>query len=282
MASSSFHRAMRRDHWDALEGGVYRLCGAPRTYEQKVMAATLAVRGSAACLRTAARILALPVEKFDGVEIAVAKDHRTLDGVTVGRVPHLDPADRSRVTGIPVTSVARTVLDLPAVIGRAQAAKVLDHVLARRLTTLKFLAGRLEALGAKGACREIAAQLIAERQGVKNHPDSWYQARLIEIITALGLDGWVQEHEIELPDGTKRRIDLAFVLIRLAIEVVSYLHHSQLVDWSSDQARNNQLTRKRWWMLYLTTYDIEHNPEAVGQEILQTIADLAAAPVTAA
>ncbi|HEU5003867.1 MAG TPA: hypothetical protein VFW71_13985 [Actinomycetota bacterium] len=174
------------------------------------------------------------------------------------------------------------MLDLPAVLVPQLAGKVTDHVPALRRTTLKYLAERLEAIGPNEAGREIAAQLIAERQGRKNHPDSWYQARLVDIVRQLALEGWVQEYEILLPDGTRRRIDLAFVLIRLAIEVVSYLHHSQLVDWSADQVRNNQLMRQHWWLLYITTYDIEHNPEAVWREILQTIEDLCARAVAGA
>lgn len=168
------------------------------------------------------------------------------------------------------------MLDLPAVVDQRVAAKILDHVLARRLATLDYLAGRLQATGARGPSGELVAQLIAERQGRRHHPDSWYQARLVEIVRGLGLEGWAEEYEVVLPDGTRRRIDLAFFLIRLAIDVASYLHHSQLVDWSADQIRNNQLSTSAWWLLYLATYDLEQDPDGVGRQILDAVARLSA------
>lgn len=278
MAHAGIQRHVAQGRWAVAGRGVYRIGGAPQSYEQSVRAATLSCPGSVACLRSAALLYRLPIDTFEEVEIAPARRTRARrgDGLIIWQVSGLDFVDRSRLKGIPATSISRTVLDLPAVVDPKVAAKILDHVLARRLATPEYLSGRLQASGARGAGREIVARLIAERQGRRHHPDSWYQARLAEIVRGLGLEGWAEEYEVVLPDGTRRRIDLAFFLIRLALEVVSYLHRSQPVDFSADQVRNNQLTTSGWWMLYLTTYDLERDPDRVGRQILDAVARLSA------
>lgn len=281
MKSADIQRHVARGHWVVAGRGVYRVGGAPRTYEQSVQAATLAVRGSVACLRSAAWLYKLPIgldDDFEEIEIAIVQRtrERSIKHLTVFRVEALDLADRSRPLGVPATSISRTVLDLPEVLDQKVAGKVLDHVLARKRTTLDYLGKRLAALAAVGADRGLAAALLAERQGRRHHPDSWYQARLVELVRRLGLEGWLEEHEVVLPNGKRRRLDLAFVLLFLGIEVVSYLHHSQLVEWAADQARNNELVGLGWWILYITTYDIEHDPDGVAQQILAAVARLTA------
>ena len=86
------------------------------------------------------------------LEITVPQCRRIeLEGFEVHRTRFLQPVDRSRRSGIPVTSLARTVIDVSLEVPRL-APVIVNHVLATRRVPLdllvKFLPGALR--GASG------------------------------------------------------------------------------------------------------------------------------------
>jgi hydrogenase maturation factor len=118
--------------WVAVHRGVYRLAGSPRTLEQSMKAACLAVPGAVASHRAAAWLLSLPDIK-PRVEITVLQSQRVaVGGVEIHRTTRLDAVDRDCHRGIPVTSLALTVINLSELLGEAELEALLDHVLARR------------------------------------------------------------------------------------------------------------------------------------------------------
>jgi len=102
------------DVWKRVHAGVIGLTGAADTWERKVMAAALAVKGAVACGRTAARVHGLDgYRKYPGIKIAVPRSARRvkIDGVKYTRLD-LDDEDTTVVNGIPVTTVAVTLMQL--------------------------------------------------------------------------------------------------------------------------------------------------------------------------
>jgi hypothetical protein len=66
------------------------------------------------------------------VEVSVRRGrYPTVDGVLVHRAKRLDPCDVTEVDGIPVTSVARTLCDLGAVVPQDAVEAALDSALRR-------------------------------------------------------------------------------------------------------------------------------------------------------
>lgn len=59
------------------------------------------------------------------------------------------------------------------------------------------------------------------------------------------------QHEVSL-DGRKRRLDLAFPDVRLAIEGHSRRHHFSRTAVTSDHARDLELAAAGWEVIYLT------------------------------
>ena len=102
------------DVWKRVHAGVIGLTGAADRWERKVMAAALAVKGAVACGRTAARVHGLDgYRKYPGIKIAVPRSARRvkIDGVKYTRLD-LDDEDTTVVNGIPVTTVAVTLMQL--------------------------------------------------------------------------------------------------------------------------------------------------------------------------
>ncbi|MEA2533536.1 MAG: hypothetical protein QOJ93_1347, partial [Actinomycetota bacterium] len=149
------------------------------------MAGCLAVDGIASH-RAAGTLWQLPqIERR--LEIVIPERRRaTLKGFDVHRISSLQPVDRTRRSGIPVTSLARTVIDVSLEVPRL-APVIVNHVLAARGVPLELLFNRLKAQGTRG--RDGAAGLLdmlEERRGRKRHVDSEFQRQLEQI----ALDGY--------------------------------------------------------------------------------------------
>ena len=68
------------------------------------------------------------------------------------------------------------------------------------------------------------------------------------------------------PDG-EYRLDFAFPVIKLAIEVDGYVWHFTPEHLQRDHARRNQLQRDGWVVLVYTWRDITADPARVVREI---------------
>jgi hypothetical protein len=222
----------RSDDWRRVYAGVYRHVGAPRTWNQTVMAGCLAADGIASH-RAAGVLWELPkVERR--LEITIPQRRRVeLRDFEVHRTRCLQPVDRTHRSGIPVTSLARTVIDVSLEVPRL-APVIVNHVLAARGVPLELLFNRLKAQGTKG--RSGAAGLLdmlEERRGRKRHVDSEFQRQLEQI----ALDGYKAgllpepffEYPVQLANGRWRYPDVAYPPpVSVAFEAHSYEHHSTL------------------------------------------------------
>jgi hypothetical protein len=100
--------------WQQLFHDVYRLAGAPTSWEGQVLAATWAggVR-AVASHRSAAALHRMPGGRKDLVENMCPRWRRARhDGLGVRETKALDPVDLTVVSGIAVTTAARTLFDL--------------------------------------------------------------------------------------------------------------------------------------------------------------------------
>ena len=99
-------RAWRRNgRLEPMRRGVYRVSGAPPSWEQSVLAVCLAVPGATASFRCAAALWELEGFAAGAVEITVPGRQRTrLAGVTVHDSTVSGPIHRAVLRGIPTTS----------------------------------------------------------------------------------------------------------------------------------------------------------------------------------
>ena len=267
-SASVCHRRLQRDLWVPVHAGVYRLAGAPETQEQKIAAACLAV-GGVASHRAAATVLGLPdIDPMVEVTVPHARRVGDLEGVRIHRVVRLDSVDRGYWNGIPTTSMTRTLIDLSGVLPGAAVVALADHVLAKRLVRLEYLAKRLEALGTQGrGGAGRMAGIVADRLGRTRFADSEPQRLLIRIVTEAGLPLPEIEFAIQLPNGDWRFVDAAWVVQRLIVEVNSYTYHSDLDAWARDQERNNELMALGWGVVPITPRRLERDPAGVADLI---------------
>src|ERR1051326_4053062 len=263
-----------RGDLEVLFPGALRLAGSPRTFEQRIMAGVLAAgAGAVASHRAAATLLGYPgVPRW--VEVLVPNQRRVrLDGLFVHRTRTLPPSDVACVRGIPVTSGARTLIDLAGAYSRERLGRLLDHGLVNRLCTRAGIEARLELLGPAGRPGSgVLRELLAERPDNGRPMGSDFEADLFAALTAAGLPRPASQHRVLLPDGAEVFLDFAYPELRLAIEADSYVWHASKEAWERDRMRNSDLVALGWSILPVTWRWVQRCPSAVARKVASSLA----------
>ncbi len=253
--------------------GVYRLAASPPTWHQGVLAACMAGGdGALASHTSAAGLWALRGIEPASTEITVRGPHRArLSGVVVHRTDRLDGVDVSRRLGIPVTSPARTLLDLGAVVGVDVLEPALEDAILRRLVTFALVRRTVERLGRPGR-RGTAGlrQLVEARDPATAPTESMLEDRLVAVLRRGGLRDPVRQHRV---GGV--RVDLAYPEARLAIEADSRVWHAGRGDVQRNSAKRNLLVGLGWRVLHFTWFDVTTRPAYVLATVAPQLANVA-------
>ncbi len=241
--------------------GVYRLAANPPSWIQDVTAACLAAGdGAVASHRAAALLWGLRGIEEAPVEISVRRRHSPeMGGVVVHHTDRLEPADVGRRRRIPVTSPARTLLDLAAVVGVDTLEPALEDAVLRGLAPLPWLRLTLDRLGGSGRRGAAALRgLLDSRDPTTAPTESVLEDTLVRVLRRGGLPEPVRQH----PVGTVR-VDLAYPQIRLAIEADSRLWHAGRGDVQRNTSKQNVLVARGWRVLRFTWFDVRRRPSYV-------------------
>jgi hypothetical protein len=241
--------------------GVLVLAGAPESWEQRVMIATLAGGGAVASHRTAARLHDLDgFAATDIVEVSVvAPRHPKLAGVVVHEVQALVRADRTSVRGIPTTGVARTLADLGSVCDQPdRVLQALDDARRRRLSTtwIRETAERLHRPGQRGTGTLLG--LLDEVEAEGRGPDSWFERLIERCLASADLPPLRRQYEVRDRAGHfVGRLDAAFPSIKLGIEAHSRAFHEGRRREAADESRDLRLAAEGWEVLYVRWHHLQ-------------------------
>jgi hypothetical protein len=243
--------------------GVYALRGSTASLERDVMAACLAT-GGVASHRCAAFLWKFRKFERPVVEVLVAKGHTPrLAGVTVRRTTRLDPDDRTQVGAIPVTTRARTLLDLVSV-APALVEGALDGALHRRRLSLRTLQRLLERIGKHHPGHRVLAPLVEARLAGRRPTESELEDDLLALLRRFGLPEPVPQYPYR-----GRRIDFAYPELVLGIEANSVAAHAAKEDVQRNAEKANDLVE--WWILYFTRDDVDGTPADVARQVQTAI-----------
>ena len=267
--------------WQELADGVYRLCGAPRTWEQRVIALTFAAGPDAAAShRSAAALLGIPgFDRTGWPEVTTprARRHRA-PGTVVHRWRPFPEQHLTVVEGIVTTRVARTLIDLAGVLHPARTERAVDNCLAAGALTVETLHatfGDLAGRGRKGVAtmRAILDVRVADYVA----PASELEALFVELVRAAGLPEPVRQLNAGGTEAWIGRIDFGYPGAGVLIELDGRRHHSSLLDRHADERRDASLLAAGWReVLRFSWSDIVHRPDAVIARLRQLLGEAAA------
>lgn len=260
-----------------LDRGVYRVAGAPQTWEQTIISAWLAasnqIRDVAVGYRTAAAIHGLPGYARDGRAILVTArgDRETSRQARVITCTDLRSEDIATLpSGLRITSPLRTVFDLglklpnPARLDRLLDRSLLDKIVAVPL--LWDLVTHTEGSGKRGIVRMRAA--LEARSGAYVPLESELEHLAIEALTRFGVVGAVRQHP--LPGAPFGRVDLAFSYARLIIELDGGQHNLPS-SRQADYERDVTAAREGWLVLRFTWSQVKFSPDWFAQSVADVL-----------
>jgi very-short-patch-repair endonuclease len=252
----AIRRAVDAGRWRRIRHGVYLLNGAPETWEQAALAVVLASGPEAVVSHTTAGVLwGLPnVVHEVTFEVSTPRPRRVRQPrVRVHRTVRFLEVEHGVRRRIPVTSVARTLVDLSGSMSVEQLGIATDFARRERQLRLvdlqRCVAGLAPAPGRKPT--RIHAVLRARLQH-HDESESGLEMRVLRAIVAAGLPEPVQQYRVQISDRW-RRVDLAYPQLQLAIEVDGWTHHGPRSAFDADRARENELEIIGWDRLHFTS-----------------------------
>lgn len=257
---------VRSRRWLVIAPSTYRVAGAPPTWMGTARARALASRGIVSHA-AAARVYGLDGFHRARLEITVREgSSRSRDHVVRWhRSTQMHLADQHEVRQVPVTGIARTVLDLAGVVGLARLDEVIDDVLRRRLTDWAALYDVLCRHSRRGrnGCGPLRA-VLDRRYGESVVPDSRWNRMVGQLVADAGLVPPKFEYEVRDDRGRFiARVDLAWPKHRLAVELDSVRFHLNSTSFVTDRRRTNQLMSCGWRVLAYTWRDYVDAPASI-------------------
>jgi hypothetical protein len=257
------NRRVRDRYLTRLGPSVYGLRGVPATFRNRAMAAVLSCRSPALVShRSAAHLLGFErVFEPRTVEITVPRHRRPRGraGIRVHESLAFDLAAPTSVDGIPVTGVARTILDCaPA---ERTPIRLLDDALRRKIVTWDELWSCYLTHNVVG--REVGPfrQILLERDG--NAPPGGEFARLMaEMLVAGGLPMPEFEYRV-VADGHVYYLDLAWPRLMVGVECNDAGSHDTAKAFLRDPMKRNRCERIGWRYLEFTWWDMVHRAAEV-------------------
>ena len=187
--------------------------------------------------------------------MAVAGSEPTRRKGTRGGKRALLEGDICRVSGVAVTTPARTAADLACLFGRREALAVLDafmRICGVTRDELEQLVIRFAGRRGVTQLRELVALAtpLAESPG-----ESWSR---IDVLDA-GLPAPQPQFWIKVNGVEKYRLDLAYPLWKIAVEYDGEEFHTLPEDRDEDERRRTWLRRRGWIVIVVTKEDFRRS-----------------------
>ena len=184
----------------------------------------------------------------------------------------LDLLDRAVVAGLPVTSPARTLIDLAGITPPAAMTAALDGALRDGLVSESFLHGRISALRGKGRHGVPALLSVIEGAEIIRGAQSWLERETLRLLDAAGISPPVTQQVLGRRGDRLIRVDFRFPGTPLVVEVLGYRWHRTGAQMGADSERMNQLTLAGFSVLQFTYAHVVEQPQYVVQQIAEGLA----------
>jgi len=186
----------------------------------------------------------------------------------------MSASDHLRHGRIPVTGLARTILDLGAVVSPGRVGDSVDEVV--RNNQLEFadlyaVVVRDAACGRNGC--GVLRRALDDRSGADQVPLSSWSRMVVDLLTGAGLQPPTCEYQILGMKGEFiAQVDLAYPRRKVLIELDSVRWHMNRESFERDRRRWNRLMLEGWSVLIFTWSDFIDHPSKVVSDVRSALA----------
>jgi very-short-patch-repair endonuclease len=233
---------------ELLGENVYRVCGAPGSWDQTMLATCWRVgAGAVASHRSAAALYGLSRSRRGLIEVSVPRGEGARPaGRRVHETRHRRGADLGAVGPIPVTSPERTVIDMAGIGPADRTEQMLDDAVHKGLTTSRRVADHLGSMPTRGrrGSRQLWA-LLSERTGDPDERANAWENLMARLLRGSDLPVPVRQQKVEV-DGHVHYLDFAFPAQMVAVECDSLEWHSTSQQLLHDLDRQHRCESAGW------------------------------------
>jgi very-short-patch-repair endonuclease len=270
MASSRIDRWVAGGRLVRLHRGVYAVGHAQLRREGRWLAAVLAA-GPEAVLshRDAAGLHGLRPANHRTVDVTTVRRAASAPGIRVHRTTVLSADDVTTRRGVPVTTVARTLVDLAAVVADDHLMRAVLEAERLRLldvTAVRHAMARTRARHGDGHRRLVA---ILDEQATQRatHTRSTLEDAFLELVARAGLPTPSVNASV-----AGLEVDAVWRSARLVVELDGWAFHNTTRAFERDRERANALTCAGYKVLRFTHDAVMRRSDAVARQLTEALA----------
>lgn len=265
----AIHGRLKRGQLLGLHRGVYAVGHRRLRREGTWLAAVLAVPDSVLSHRDAAILHGLRPANHRRIDVTATGQARPTAGTAVHRTRVLDVQDITTVSDIPVTTVARTLVDLAGAVRPDHLAKAIREAEHQRKLDVHAIEDVLERTrGRRGAGHATLKQALAE------------QASLATTLTRSSLEvsfrRLIQSNGLPKPQTNAQlhgyEVDAVWPAAKLVVELDGYAYHRSPPAFQRDRERDVRLQLAGYRVLRFTHDDVTRRPQDVAAAVRAALA----------
>ncbi|MCW2993262.1 MAG: hypothetical protein JWQ18_757, partial [Conexibacter sp.] len=264
LSDARIARWIAAGHLHRVHGGVYAVGHRAEPPRAQLLAAVLAGGdGAALSHRSAAAHLGLLSWSPRAVDVMVPRSgERARAGIRFHRPKVYGPDDRWTFDGIPCTTVARTLVDLGAVLRLPQLERAVEQAELLRLLDVAAITDVLARIARPRGVRNLRRCLGAERLDASLTQSS-LERRFLRLCLDARLARPVLQHPIELAPGRWHKVDFAWPALLLAVEVDGGAIHTTRTAARRDRRLDWQIRDAGWRVERFMEDDVIDTPDMV-------------------
>jgi very-short-patch-repair endonuclease len=275
MNDSAILRRLRSGRWVRPFPGVYVVAGVPPSWMLELWCAHLAAGArSVVTHESALRLHGLRGLPARPITLTVPHGgHARLDGVFVHQIDDLQPHHVAKVSGLPVSTVERALVEVAATMPPRRLGDLLDEATAARRARIARVAGCLRDVARRGKPGVVRmARILDERSDGDVPPQSELERALLAALCDGGLPPPRRQFPLPGRGAIEGLVDAAYPDVRVLIEADGRRWHTRIRDLKRDHQRDTEAARVGWLTLRFVYEEIVHHPE----EVCAAVADVRA------
>lgn len=265
LSKAQIRYRVQTGRWIRVRLRVFVLAGSPATWQQATMVACLGGPAGAVASHRSAAALHRLLDAPELPEITVpSRGNGRQEGATVHRSSVPTP-DATSLAEIPVTTVARTLVDCASVLGHQALCELLDDALCQRLCTTAEVTAAMGRAGrgpGRAGLASLERALLPWTPGLP--PGSPAEMRLIRLLIRWGFP--LPERQVKILDHSGRfvaKMDVGWRERRTGLEYYGERHHGPRKK-QHDERRLSRITAAGWEVRVVRKEDLAgHRAQAL-------------------
>jgi hypothetical protein len=260
VSAATIDHWVRRSRLLVVHRGVYALGHGALRVEGRRLAAVLACGpGAVLSHRSAAAHWELLRTEQTRADVTTPRTRRAIPGIRLHRSRSLDEKDTTTHEGIPITTIARTLLDLAATVRADRLERALAQAERLQLYDHRAIENVLERSNGHPGTGALARATAQEPKLTRSE----LEAMFLALVRRAGLPEPDANSSLDAPDHPGLEPDFYWPALRLVVETDGWETHGTKSAFRSDRRKDAALTAAGYRVMRFTYDDVVYEPDTV-------------------